>query len=255
MSTRLGKKSMVGWISAVRPSRRLLSRPPQEEELSQYHQSPILILRSAQRARLEGRKAAMQPRRLNSCPASTQILPAASLRSADRLPASRVVVTVANLLICIALWSIGRVIFRVASNFLPALREGRASRRWIDQQPAGGDHRLGAVADTELAQDHRDVRLDGGFGDLHLMGDLLVEPPLRDHCEDLELLRRQRGEADAERDVRGPVGGCDMLGKPQIAGEHRADRLGKTLARCRFRNEAGGAVIKRAADRRRILAR
>src|SRR6266436_359267 len=126
MSTRLGKKSMVGWIGAVRPSRRPLSRPPQDEELSQCHQSPILILRSAQRARLEGRKAAMQPRRLNSCPASTQILPAASLRSADRLPAARGLLQVSNRLISIALWSIGRVIFRVASNFLPALRERRA---------------------------------------------------------------------------------------------------------------------------------
>src|SRR6266478_1572578 len=67
---RLGKKSMVGWIGAVRPSRRPLSRPPQDEELSQCHQVLILILRSGQRARLEGRKAVMQPLRLNSCLAS-----------------------------------------------------------------------------------------------------------------------------------------------------------------------------------------
>ena len=81
----------------------------------------------------------------------TQILPAASLRSADRLPAARGLLWVSNRLISIALWSIGWVIFRVASNFLPALREGRVYRRRIDQQPAGGDHRLGAVADAELA--------------------------------------------------------------------------------------------------------
>jgi hypothetical protein len=56
----------------------------------------------------------------------TQILPAASLRSADRLPAARGLLRVSNRLISIALWSIGRVIFRVASNFLPALRERRA---------------------------------------------------------------------------------------------------------------------------------
>jgi len=46
-AARLGKKSMVGWIGAVRPSRRPLSRPPQDEELSKYYQSVILILRSA----------------------------------------------------------------------------------------------------------------------------------------------------------------------------------------------------------------
>src|SRR6266478_4519945 len=54
-----------------------------------------------------------------------QILPAASLRSARRLPAPRTLFRVANYLICMALWSIGRAIFRVAANFLPALREGR----------------------------------------------------------------------------------------------------------------------------------
>ena len=47
LAQRLGKKSVVGWIGAVRPSRRPLSRPPQDEELSQCHQSLILILRSA----------------------------------------------------------------------------------------------------------------------------------------------------------------------------------------------------------------
>jgi hypothetical protein len=36
---RPGKKSMVGWIGAVRPSRRPLSRPPQDEEFHQFYQS------------------------------------------------------------------------------------------------------------------------------------------------------------------------------------------------------------------------
>jgi hypothetical protein len=58
---RPGKKSMVGWTGAVRPSRRPLSRPPQDEEFLQCDQSLTLILRSAQRARLEGRKPVMQP--------------------------------------------------------------------------------------------------------------------------------------------------------------------------------------------------
>src|SRR6266852_4064261 len=55
----------------------------------------------------------------------TQILPVASLRSAKRLPAARTLFRAANYLIYRALWSIGRAIFRVASNFLPALRERR----------------------------------------------------------------------------------------------------------------------------------
>src|ERR1700730_6977784 len=53
-----------------------------------------------------------------------QILPAASLRSAQRLPAAQALFLVANNLIYMALWSIGRAIFRGAANFLPALREG-----------------------------------------------------------------------------------------------------------------------------------
>jgi uracil-DNA glycosylase len=55
---------------------------------------------------------------------ATQILHAASLRNANRLPAARALVRAAYYLICIALWSIGRATFQVASNFLPALREG-----------------------------------------------------------------------------------------------------------------------------------
>src|ERR1700737_5094515 len=55
----------------------------------------------------------------------TQIHPAASLRSARRLPAARAQSRAFNYLICTALWSIGRAIFRVASNFLPILRERR----------------------------------------------------------------------------------------------------------------------------------
>jgi hypothetical protein len=55
-----------------------------------------------------------------------QIVPAASLRSTTRLPAARALVRASNHLIWVVLWSIGRAISRVASNFLPGLREGRA---------------------------------------------------------------------------------------------------------------------------------
>ena len=56
---RLGKKFPWAWISRVRPSRRPLSRPPQDDEFSLFYQRPIVILRSARRVRLEGRKAVL----------------------------------------------------------------------------------------------------------------------------------------------------------------------------------------------------
>jgi hypothetical protein len=60
-SEEAGQKIRIGWIGTVRPSRRPLSRPPQDEEFTQCHQRLILILRSAQRARLEGRQVILQP--------------------------------------------------------------------------------------------------------------------------------------------------------------------------------------------------
>src|SRR3984893_2877042 len=57
---------------------------------------------------------------------STRVLPAASLRRANGLPAARTLSWAANYSVCMALWSIGRAILRAASNFLPALREGQA---------------------------------------------------------------------------------------------------------------------------------
>src|SRR5882724_3626784 len=58
-----------------------------------------------------------------------QIVPAASLRSITRLPVARVLVWASNYLILMASWSIGRAIFQIESNFLPALREGRTARQ------------------------------------------------------------------------------------------------------------------------------
>src|SRR6266446_8021351 len=66
-----------------------------------------------------------------------QILPAASLRSAQCLPAARALLQVSNYLMCTALWSIGRAICRVASNFLPALREGEDGDRGSQCGEAG----------------------------------------------------------------------------------------------------------------------
>src|ERR1700738_1612234 len=72
------------------------------------------------------------------CQMPTRILPAASLRSALCLPAARALLRVANYLICISLWSIGRAIFRAESNVLPALRESCALPRGVEQ---GADDR------------------------------------------------------------------------------------------------------------------
>src|SRR6266700_975938 len=69
---------------------------------------------------------------------STKILPAASLSNGKRLPAARPLSWTSNYLICTGLWSIGRALFRVASNFLPALREWRALPGGGEQGP---DHR------------------------------------------------------------------------------------------------------------------
>src|SRR5712671_3933854 len=55
----------------------------------------------------------------------TQIPLQPSLSSAQRLPAARALFLAANYLICLALWAIGRAMFHVAANSLPALREGR----------------------------------------------------------------------------------------------------------------------------------
>ena len=60
---------------------------------------------------------------------STQILPAASLSSTNRLPAAGAWVEGSNHLIWMALWSIGRAIFGAAANFLPALREASPRAR------------------------------------------------------------------------------------------------------------------------------
>src|ERR1700730_3786947 len=56
-----------------------------------------------------------------------QILPAASLRSANRLPAGRTPSWASNDLISMALWSIARAIFRATAHFLPAGREAEPS--------------------------------------------------------------------------------------------------------------------------------
>ena len=53
------------------------------------------------------------------------------------------------------------------------------------------------------------MRLDGGFRDVELIGDLLVEQALAQHHQDADLLRGERG--DAAGDLLGLlVGGCPL---------------------------------------------
>ena len=74
-----------------------------------------------------------------------QSLPAASLRTANRLPAGRVMRLVSNSLICLILSSIGPAIFGREAKFLPALREAAGPRPWlwIEAQPSPKQRRSG----------------------------------------------------------------------------------------------------------------
>src|ERR687885_1212676 len=53
-------------------------------------------------------------------------------------------------------------------------------------------NRLGAMIDTQLAVDVRDMPLDGGQADHQFIGDLLVPPARRDQTQNLEFPRRER---------------------------------------------------------------
>jgi hypothetical protein len=50
---------------------------------------------------------------------------------------------------------------------------------------------LHAVAEVELLEDVRDVRLDGGVADVELLRYLRVREPVRDQAKDLLLARGQ----------------------------------------------------------------
>src|SRR4029077_16982537 len=138
------------------------------------------------------------PRR---CQMPTQILPAASLRIARRLPAARLPFLASNYLICIALWSIGRAILRAASNFLPALREGRAEAdcqgraaltsaalpcrvrapgRGLETSPMHHPYRTHTCGALRLADAGRSARLSGWVHRKRDHGQLLFVD-LRDH--------------------------------------------------------------------------
>ena len=74
----------------------------------------------------------------------------------------------------------------------------------------GGDHRLRAALDAELLQDGGDMRLDGRLRDAELVGDLLVEQPLRQHHQHPDLLGREAAEALDTRSLVSRSIGADM---------------------------------------------
>ena len=89
-------------------------------------------------------------------------LPAASLRTANCLPADRVPRWAASYLIYITLWLIRQAVFGPKSNFLPALRE--AGGRWSVEPRAVAVDMVGRSGEARaVAAD------DGDEG--------LVEPP------------------------------------------------------------------------------
>src|SRR6266404_6952658 len=97
----------------------------------------------------------------------TQSLPAASLRTADRLPAARVLVQVSIYLIYKALWALrNKVLWALRkassgaeSSFLPALREvwGGGSRSAGQALGVGGELRGANLCDADLSG----ARLEG----------------------------------------------------------------------------------------------
>src|SRR6266481_7811455 len=89
----------------------------------------------------------------------TQSLPAASLRTADRLPAARVLVQVSIYLIYKVLWPMRKASSGAESSFLPALREvwGGGSRSAGQALGAGGDLRGVNLCDADLSG----ARLEG----------------------------------------------------------------------------------------------
>src|SRR6266436_199443 len=102
----------------------------------------------------------------------TQILPAASLRTARCLPAARTLLRVSNYLICTVLWSIGWAISRVAANFLPVLRERRVPalpRRIVlgtGLDPAFAGRGLLALPERRFGLQPVDQEMAGGKGSL-----------------------------------------------------------------------------------------
>ena len=96
------------------------------------------------------------------CEMPMQTLPAASLRSIPRLPATRVLVRACNHLMWIALWSIRQAILRVEENVLPALREGRAAGQRPTSRDTAANARDAAALDCASGRTGEGLPLRSG---------------------------------------------------------------------------------------------
>ena len=98
----------------------------------------------------------------------TQSLPAASLRTAGRLPAARVLVRVASYLIYKVLWALRKASSGAESSFLPALREvwGGGSRSAGQTLGVGGDLRGTNLCNADLS--------GAGIIDASVLGTLML---------------------------------------------------------------------------------
>ena len=102
----------------------------------------------------------------------------------------------------------------------------------------------------ELAQDHRDVRLHGGFADAQLVGDLLVLVALDHQREHAPLLRRELGGALGEG-----IGGWRFRRREDLAVQHRAHRAGDLVQRGRLVDIGRGAELIGAPHHGRLARR
>ena len=100
------------------------------------------------------------------------------------------------------------------------------------------------------------MRLDGRFRHAELIGDLLVEQPLRQHHQHPYLLRGQRHQAVAKLGHFriGRRRHIDIRRNPDIALHHLEDGVAQRIDAEPLRNEAGSAEIQRLPDGADIVA-
>ena len=99
---------------------------------------------------------------------------------------------------------------------------GLAPRPGSNRPALVGEHdRLDAVAEVELLEDVRDVRLDGRVADVELLRDLGVGEAAGDQAKDVQLARRSARRAPSGGAGRGMRVNC-LITRFVIAGESSA---------------------------------
>src|SRR5262249_33172473 len=139
----------------------------------------------------------------------SQALPAASLKSSKRLPADRAMSWASIYLICMALWSIKRAIFRVEAAFLPALSE----------EPSHPQRRRLGLTQVPSAEDEVSEHLPAIDRDV-LAGDPAGERRAQEQSDLRYLLRAaQPAKRDASEDAAIEVGIVQSGALPRAAGK------------------------------------